>query len=393
MFEFLKTAPPDKILSLSAQFNADPRPGKVDLGVGVYRSATGETPVMSAIARAEAILLSSQTTKSYLGLAGNIEFNDLLGRLVLGESAEKREVRTVQAPGGSGALRILGETLRRVAPGARIWLPDPTWANHKALLGAAGFELSEYPYFDPATGGVKFDEMVETLRTAAPRDIVLLHGCCHNPTGANLTPDQWSGLAALIGERGLFPFVDLAYQGFGYGLEQDAEGTRILARGVPEMAVAVSCSKNFGLYRERTGAAILIGDNARAADNALSQLLASARQNYSMPPDHGAACVRIVLEDEALRQEWMDELESMRLRMLTLRQGLAAALKRATNSDRFAFIAEHRGMFSRLGLSVEQVDKLRRDYAIYMVDDSRINIAGLPEDRLDAFAEAIASQS
>jgi aromatic-amino-acid transaminase len=286
-------------------------------------------------------------------------------------------------------LRILFELLRRARPKTTVWVSDPTWPNHIPMIEASGLKSASYPYFDGATGTVRFDAMMAALAQAPADDVVLLHGCCHNPTGANLTLDQWREVGKLIVDKNLFPFVDIAYQGFGEGLEADAAGVRALASVVPSMAVAASCSKNFSVYRDRVGCSILLAPTAAEADVAYSQLCSVARVNYSMPPDHGAAAVRIILTDPVRRAAWVSEVEAIRQRMIVLREGLAAALRTHSGSNRFDFVAQHRGMFSRLGLSVEQVHRLRAEHAIYMVDDSRINIAGLPDDRLDDVARAI----
>lgn len=391
MFESLSAAKPDAILALMATFREDPRTDKVDLGVGVYKDGSGNTPVMGAIRKAEALLHKSQTTKTYVGPAGDAGFNSAMIDLVFGDDAPKDRIRAAQAPGGSGALRILAELLRRARADATTWVSDPTWPNHVPLLGAAGLNLKQYPYFDAASGTVRFEEMIAALGAAKAGDIVLLHGCCHNPTGANLTAAQWDRVTDLVLEKDLFPFVDLAYQGFGDGLEQDAAGMRRMVAKVPEMAVAASCSKNFAVYRERTGSAFLLGRSPDEANIAIGQLLGVARGMYSMPPDHGAALVKLVLQSQELTTEWKDELESMRLRMLSLREGFAEALRRQSNSDRFDFLKHHRGMFSRLGATPEQVEQLRAEHGVYMVGDSRINVAGLPENDLDQLAAAILS--
>jgi aspartate aminotransferase len=391
MFEQLDLAPPDKILALIDLYRADARTHKVDLGVGVYKDRDGKTPVMGAVRKAEERLLRTQDTKTYLGLAGDVGFNAAISRLVFGNSIETSRLRVAQAPGGSGALRLLGELLHRTRPGATIWLSRPTWPNHLPTMRGAGLQTAEYAYFDAQSGTVDFEAMLADLAKAKAGDIVLLHGCCHNPTGANLTIAQWQRVAKLLVEKGLLPFIDIAYQGFGDGLEADAEGLRIVAANVPEMVAASSCSKNFAVYRDRVGAAMVLARNAAQADIAMSHMLAAARALYSMPPDHGAAAVRIVLDDPALRSDWQTELEDMRQRMLRLRVAFADALRRQSNSDRFDFIAEHRGMFSRLGLSEAQINRLRDEHAVYMVGDSRINVAGLPEDKLDDLAKAIVS--
>ena len=391
MFETLQPAPADKILALIGLYRADTRPGKVDLGVGVYKDRDGRTPVMRAVREAEKRLLASQDTKTYLGLAGDTGFNAAMIKLAFGGKADLSRIRAAQAPGGSGALRLVAELLQRSRAGATVWLSDPTWPNHLPVMRAAGLQVREYPYFDAASGTVRFDDMLAALRTAKGGDVVLLHGCCHNPTGANLEAAQWAKVADVLVERGLLPFVDIAYQGFGEGLDADAAGLRLLADRVPEMLVASSCSKNFAVYRDRVGAAMIMAKDGAQADVAMSQMLAAARALYSMPPDHGAAAVRMVLEDAALKADWESELEEMRLRMLRLRVAFADALRRQSNSDRFDFVASHRGMFSRLGLTEAQVERLRTEHAVYMVGDSRINVAGLPEDGMDELAKAIVS--
>ncbi|MCP4318126.1 MAG: aspartate/tyrosine/aromatic aminotransferase [Hyphomicrobiales bacterium] len=391
MFETMKPAPADKILALMAQFREDSRTNKVDLGVGVYKDKNGDTTVMRSIRAAEQRLFNDQTTKSYVGLQGDKEFCALMGDIVMGDAVPAGRLRVCQAPGGSGALSILAVMVNRARPGATIWLSDPSWPNHIPLLGGAGLNPQSYPYYDSATGLVLFDAMIETLGKAEAGDILLLHGCCHNPTGADLTIGQWQAISDLCNEKGLLPFVDFAYLGFGDGLQEDAAGLRLLAASVPEMVVAASCSKNFAVYRERVGAAMLVGANSEEADTAFSQLLSVTRSIYSMPPDHGAAIVRIALQDPELKADWMAELESMRTRMVGLRQDFAAALRKASNSSRFDFIANQKGMFSRLGLSPDQVGTLRNEHGIYMIGDSRINIAGLPGDGLDDLARAIVS--
>lgn len=391
MFETLQPAAPDGILMLMSLYRDDPRTDKLDLGVGVYKDVDGKTPVMRAVREAERRLHKTQASKSYLGLAGDVVFNELMIGLVFGEKAERPRLRAAQTPGGTGALRLLADLIAASRPDTTVWVPDPTWPNHMPILRAAGLTARTYPYFDGATGGVHFDSMIEALKGAAPGDVVLLHGCCHNPTGADLSTTQWEAVAALLAERGLTPFVDIAYQGFGDGLEKDAAGLRILAAHVPELLAAASCSKNFSVYRDRAGAALLLGRNAAEADTAYGQLLGLARGIWSMPPDHAAACVRIVLEDDDLRADWKAELEAVRLRMLSLREGFAEALRRQSNSDRFDFIARQRGMFSRLGLTGEQVSRLRAEHGVYIVGDSRFNVAGLPGDRLDALATKVVS--
>lgn len=391
MFETLKEAAPDGILMLMSLYREDPRPAKLDLGVGVYKDMDGRTPVMRAVREAERRLHETQTTKTYLGLAGDTVFNELMIGLVFGENADMSRLRAAQTPGGTGALRTLAELVNLSRPGATVWVPDPTWPNHVPILHAAGLKVQSYPYFDQATGGVAFDAMIEALKRLPSGDVVLLHGCCHNPTGADLSLDQWKVVAQVLGERGLTPFVDIAYQGFGNGLQEDAQGLRLLAQTLPEVLAAASCSKNFSVYRDRAGAAIVLGKNSAEANLAYGQMLGIGRSVWSMPPDHAAACVRIVLADDDLRSKWQDELETVRRRMLSLRTGFAEALRRQSNSDRFDFIAHQRGMFSRLGITGDQVKRLRDEHGVYIVGDSRFNVAGLPGDRLDELATKVIS--
>ena len=391
MFETLNPAAPDGILMLMSMYRDDPRADKLDLGVGVYKDASGKTPVMQTVRKAERRLHETQATKSYLGLAGDAVFNELMIGLVMGEKADRSRLRAAQTPGGTGALRALSDLLRLSRPDATVRVPSPTWPNHVPIVTAAGLKTGTYPYFNTTTNRVDFDAMMAALENLPAGDVVLLHGCCHNPTGADLTPEHWKPLAELLVRKGLIPFVDIAYQGFGEGLEQDAAGLRILADTVPELLVAASCSKNFSVYRDRAGAAIIMARNSTEADTAYSQLQGVGRCIWSMPPDHAAACVRIVLHDDDLRTNWKDELEAVRLRMLTLRTGFAEALRRQSNSERFDFIAAQRGMFSRLGLTQEQVVQLREKHGVYIVGDSRFNVAGLPGDRLDDLAAKVIS--
>jgi len=391
MFEALSDSKPDAILALMTAFRADPRENKLDLGVGVYKDSAGETPVMQAVKLAETQLLESQKSKTYVSPTGNPTFMSGMIRQVFGPNADLQRLRGAQAPGGSGSLRIIADLLRSARPEAELWVSDPTWPNHLPLMGAAGFTINTYAYYDSAACRADVDAMLASLEAAKPGDIVLLHGCCHNPTGADLSLDDWQRVIDLCKRQSLFPFVDLAYQGFGDGLEQDAMATRLLADQVPEMAVAASCSKNFGLYRERVGAAILMGADESEATRAFGKLTTVIRSNYSMPPDHGAAVTDIILNDATLNANWQQELESMRQRMAGLRQQFADALRKRTNSDRFDYIAQQKGMFSRLPLSKEQIDNLRDEHGIYMVGDGRINVAGLPENDMDSLAGAIAT--
>ena len=389
MLSNLKAQPVDKILGLAAAYRADPRDTKVDLGVGVYKNAQGLTPVMRAIKVAEQRIVDEEQTKAYTGLAGDPAFSEAMAGLILGADYPKERFAAVATPGGTGAIRQALELIQMAAPDATVWLSNPTWPNHPSIMKYLGVPVGEYRYFDNATRAVDFAGMMADLEGVKAGDLVLLHGCCHNPTGANLNLTQWGEVADFLNARGAIPFVDIAYQGFGDGLEADAAGVRLLAARVPEMLIAASCSKNFGIYRERTG--VLMALSPSSAEQSLTQtnLQFLNRQNFSFPPDHGARLVSIILNDEALRADWMEELEAVRLGMLDLRQQLADALRTRSGSDRFGFIAEHRGMFSRLGATPEQVEAMRADNAIYMVGDSRLNIAGLNAQTVPILADAI----
>ncbi|WP_170589232.1 aromatic amino acid transaminase [Ruegeria arenilitoris] len=389
MFENLKPQPADKILALMQMYREDPREQKIDLGVGVYKNAQGVTPVMRAVKAAEHRIWEEQQTKAYTGLAGDPAYADAMISLILGTSVPRANIAAVATPGGTGACRQTFELIRMANPSARVFVSNPTWPNHISILNYLGIETVAYRYFDEETRGVDFDGMIEDLKTANAGDVVLLHGCCHNPTGANLNMVQWQEVVNLINDRGLVAMIDIAYQGFGDGLNEDAQATRLVAASVKECLIAASCSKNFGVYRERTG--LLMAISADAGQTALNQgtLAFLNRQNYSFPPDHGARVVTTILMDEGLRADWMAELEEVRLSMLGLRRRLADELQRLSGSDRFGFLAQHRGMFSRLGAAPELVEKLRVEHGIYMVGDSRMNIAGLNEATVPILAKAI----
>lgn len=389
MLEALNQQPQDKILQLIAMYRDDPRSAKIDLGVGVYKDATGLTPVMRAVKAAEKKLWEVETTKTYTGLAGEPAYNAAMVTMILGSGFADRAA-SIATPGGTGAIRQALELVKLASPEAKVWLSNPTWPNHPSIIKYLGMKMAEYRYFDAATRGIDFDGLKADLAQVAKGDVVLLHGCCHNPTGANLTAAQWVEVAEILTARGAIPFIDLAYQGFGDGLEEDAAATRMIAARFPEMLIAASCSKNFGIYRERTGILIALTEPARKAV-VQGNLNFLNRQNFSFPPDHGARLVTMILEDAALAADWKAELEEVRLNMLSLRTQLAEELRRATNSDRYDFIAHHRGMFSRLGLSEAQVNELREKHGVYMVGDSRINIAGLNTRTVPILAAAIAA--
>ena len=389
MLENLTAKPVDKILTLMTTFKADPRQDKVDLGVGVYKDASGNTPVMRAVKEAERRILADQSSKAYTGLAGDPAFSAVMKDLVLGDSVPNERVAAIATPGGTGAIRQALELIRIAAPNATVWLSNPTWPNHQSIIKYLGMKMADYRYFDADTRGVDFGGMMADLEGVAAGDVVLLHGCCHNPTGANLTYDQMSQVIGLMQKKGAVPFVDIAYQGFGDGLSADAQTTRQIASSFGNCLIAASCSKNFGIYRERTGILMAVTKDADQQGLAQQNLAFLNRQNYSFPPDHGARVVTTILQDPNLRADWEAELEETRNGMLTLRQQLADELKRLTNSDRFDFLAHHRGMFSLLGTTPELVEKLRADFGIYMVGDSRMNIAGLNAQTVPRLAKAI----
>ena len=389
MLSNLTAQPQDKILALVGAYQADPRQDKIDLGVGVYKDATGATPIMRAVKSAEELLWQAQKTKSYVGLAGDPAFSTAMFELVLDGSVAADRLSAVATPGGTGAVRQALELIKIASPNAKVWLSNPTWPNHPSIVNYLGMPLAEYRYFDTETGSVDFEGMLADIKAIPAGDIVLLHGCCHNPTGANLTSEQEDQIITTLAESGAVPFVDIAYQGFGDGLKKDARFTRKIASQLPECLIAASCSKNFGIYRERTG--ILMAVSASASLQAITQgnMAFLNRQSFSFPPDHGARLVTMILGDQTLRSLWSTELEQNRINMLNLRQQLADELRQRTNSDRFDFLATHRGMFSRLGVSVDTVEILRADFGIYMVGDSRINIAGLNSNTVPILAHAV----
>ncbi len=389
MLEALTPQPADKILALMAKYKEDPRETKIDLGVGVYKNAEGVTPVMRAVKAAEQRIWEEQQSKAYTGLAGDPAYADALIGLVLGDAVPRGSVAAVATPGGTGAVRQAFELVKMANPNARVFVSNPTWPNHVSILNYLNIETVAYRYFDAETRGVDFGGMIEDLKQARAGDVVLLHGCCHNPTGANLNPVEWQAVIDVINAQGLIAMIDIAYQGFGDGLEEDAAATRLVASGVAECLIAASCSKNFGIYRERTGLLMAVTQDGTQTALAQSTLAFLNRQNYSFPPDHGARIVSTILTDEALRADWAEELEDVRLSMLDLRQKLADELQRLSGSDRFAFLAQHRGMFSRIGASPELVERLRAEHAVYMVGDSRMNIAGLNAQTVPILAKAI----
>ncbi|NVD07972.1 aspartate/tyrosine/aromatic aminotransferase [Vibrio sp. JPW-9-11-11] len=389
MFSHLPTPTLDPILSLSVAYRNDPRDEKVDLGIGVYKNSAGETPVMKAIQQAQDIVVATQKTKSYVGLAGCEEFNQSMINLLLDGTSAMDRVAAVQTPGASGALRMLGDLMKVAQPNTTVWISNPSYVNHRPVMEAAGLKVKHYHYFSPETKQVDVARMMDDLATAGPDDVVLLHGCCHNPTGADIDFDAWQAITELAQKNGFTPFVDIAYQGFGDGLEEDAKGLRYMADNVEEMLITTSCSKNFGLYRERTGAAIVVGQSQSDVNNAKGKLLTLARSTYTMPPDHGAALVKTILQNQSLTTVWKQELSEMQQRLLNLRQTLCNELRNNHNTSQFDFIESHKGMFTVLGFSQDQMARLREEFGIYGVGDGRINIAGLTEKDIPYVAQAI----
>lgn len=390
MFEQLTALPNDPILRLIGLYNNDTRADKIDVGVGVFRNPSGETPIMRAVREAEQRLHDSQTTKTYVSIAGDPLFNKGMVDLVFADSTDKSRIVAVQAPGGSGALRISADMLYKTMPNKTVWVSDPTWGNHIPIFEAAGFTIKKYPYLNPETKMVDEDKVIAALSELGADDIVLLHGCCHNPSGSDLSPAAWDRIAELTNERGFLPFIDLAYQGFGQGLDEDLYGTRKLAASVKNLVVTSSCSKNFGLYRDRVGCALLVTKDSHTAEVTKSHLTAAARVAYSMPPDHGAAIVAMILADTDLRQMWESELSEMRERILSLRSQLTKEMANITQSNDWDFIEQHRGMFSLLCLDKQQTDTLIEKDSIYIVGGGRINIAGLQnEAQVKRFAQCL----
>jgi aromatic-amino-acid transaminase len=373
----------DSLIALIGMVNADPRPDKIDVGVGVFRDGAGNTPILKVIKEAEKRLRETQVTKAYLGSAGDKRYTELLRPIVLGEHASDDRIVGLQTPGGCGALRLGFELLAAANPTARVFIGGPTWPNHPPIVRAVGLHPVEYPYYERGQGAIRFEDMLESLSGGEPGDIALLHGCCHNPTGADLSEDQWRQVARVVADRGLVPFVDMAYQGFGRGLEEDAFGLRLMLETCDEVIAAQSCDKNFSVYRDRVGSLWVKTPSPESSATAMAHLFQIAREMWSMPPDHGAACVRIVLDDPELRERWLVELTAMRDRINNVRQRIAAA------DPRLAFIGRQYGMFSMLPLSKEQVLKLRKDDAIYMADSGRFNVVGMGDAQIDRFIAAV----
>jgi len=391
LFESLQAASPDAILGLIAEHKNDPRAEKIDLGVGVYRSEQGETPILDVVKKVEQILVDTQDTKAYIGTAGAADFNVAMQALIFGENSPDDRLTTIQTPGGSGSLRVAAGMIARSSPGATVWASEPTWANHLPLLGGAGVKLKSYPYYDTTNHVIKIDEMLATLRTAPAGDIVLLHACCHNPSGLDPAAEEWRQITDVILERSLVPFIDMAYQGFAEGLDEDALPIRLMAERVPEMILASSCSKNFGLYRDRVGTLSILSADTATRDIVNSQVNNLVRTIYSVPPDHGAAVVSLILNDNDLRSAWIEEVSEMRNRLRNMRVLLNDALIAKAPGRDFSHLVRATGMFCFLGITAEQVKRLKKDFGVYMVDSSRINVAGITPLNVNYLADSIAA--
>ena len=391
MFEALEAAAADAILGLITEHKNDPRSDKIDLGVGVFRTAEGETPVLDVVKQAEQRIIDTQQSKAYIGTAGDPDFNALMQDLTFADAADADRVLTIQAPGGSGALRVAAGLILRARPGARVWVTDPTWANHIPLLGGAGLELEPYPYYDDENHVIRVDDMLDALSKMPAGDLVLLHACCHNPSGVDPREDDWRAIADIIVERDLVPFVDMAYQGFAHSLNDDAFIVRHLAGLLPEMIVTNSCSKNFGLYRDRVGSLSVLCADKASRDIVNSQVNNIVRTIYSVPPDHGAVVVATILGDSELKAAWRVELAEMRGRLREMRVLLNDALKEKAPARDFSHLVRARGMFCFLGIAEDQVDRLKKEYGVYMVGSSRINTAGITARNVNYLADAIAA--
>jgi aspartate/tyrosine/aromatic aminotransferase len=379
----LEPVPADSLIALIGMVNADPRPDKIDVGVGVFRDGAGNTPILKVMKEAEQRLLDTQVTKAYLGLAGDKRFAELLRPILLGEHAGDDRIAGLQTPGGCGALRLGFELLATVNPRARVFLGTPSWPNHAPIIHAVRLETVEYPYYERGQGAIRFEDMIGALRAGEPGDIALLHGCCHNPTGADLSEDQWVEVRDAVLDRGLIPLVDIAYQGFGRGLDADAFGVRLMLEACEEVIVAQSCDKNFSCYRDRVGSLWVKTGSVEATTTAMGHVFQRSREMWSMPPDHGAACAHVILEDRGLHARWLVELDGMRNRINSVRQRVAAA------DPRLAFIGRQFGMFSMLPLSPEQVLRLRTDHAIYMAESGRFNVVGMSDAQIERFSAAV----
>jgi len=393
MFEQLEVAPPDSILGITEAFLKDSNPGKINLSVGVFKDESGQTPILAAVKEAERRLVETEKTKNYLGIDGLPAFDAAVQRLAFGQGQELLKAGravTAQTPGGTAALRVAADFVQAIRPGATVWLSDPTWPNHPSIFTAAGLKVATYPYYDAASQGLALESMLAALEKASAGDVVLLHGCCHNPSGVDPNLQQWEGIAKVVASRGLLPLVDFAYQGFGDGLREDAAGMLIVAAAVPELLVCSSYSKNFGLYNERVGALTVVAKTAAEAERALGHVKLRIRANYSNPPAHGASVVATILGDPSLRTQWEEELTAMRERIHRMRHLFVEGLMKAGVKRDFSFLTNQRGMFSFSGLTPEQVKTLKEKHAIYIVGSGRINVAGMTEENMETLCKAIA---
>ncbi len=397
MFDSVPMAPPDAILGLTEAYKADPNPKKINLGVGVFQDESGRTPVLQSVKEAERRLIEEESSKSYMPIDGSPAYAGAVQRMLFGVDSAvvaERRAATSDTPGGTGALRVAGDYLHANHPGAALWLSDPTWANHRGVFTAAGLTIKTYPYLDAGANALNFDAMLAALREVPAGDVVLLHGCCHNPTGVDPSTGQWEQVAALLARRGVLPLVDFAYQGFSVGIEEDAAGLRAVAAVCPELLICSSFSKNFGLYRERVGALTVVGSTADATAAVQSQVKTVIRRNYSNPPAHGAAVVATILEDPALTARWRDELAAMRDRINGMRRAFRQWFDDRgvrLNPRGNAFITDQKGMFTMSGLTKDHVARLRDEFSIYIVGSGRINVAGITPGNLDYLCESIAA--
>ncbi|NND56459.1 MAG: aspartate/tyrosine/aromatic aminotransferase [Xanthomonadales bacterium] len=392
MLDKLSAVPPDPILGIISAHAADPSPKKIDLGIGVYRNEDGGTPILKCVKEAEKILNSTETTKSYLGPPGVAGFNSAMTDLIFGEDSavnSEQRVHTIQTPGGTGALRLGADLIKAAAPDATVWASDPTWANHDAIFPAAGLRLENYPYFDRQKSDLRFDAMMESLRSKGPGDVVLFHACCHNPCGVSPNEDQWREITDLTAEKGFLPMIDLAYMGFERGIEEDTVSVRLFTEKCPEVLVASSCSKNFAVYRERVGAISAVCDNPQKASDVVTVINSLTRKNYSMPPTHGTGIIDIILHSDELTALWREEVADMRNRINGLRNILSEKIANAGIERDFSFLQRQSGMFSFLGLSVDQIRRLREEFSIYTVDSARVNIASFNDSNMDYFVDAL----
>jgi len=392
MFEHLKAVPPDPILGILSAYAADPNPKKIDLGIGVYKNEAGATPMLECVLEAEKILIATQTSKSYLGPPGVVGFNSAMSDLLFGPDSDvlqQGRVRTIQTPGGTGGLRVAADLVKTAVPDAAIWASDPTWPNHMAIFPASGLPMHAYPYFDRLNSTLRFVDMMESLQQRGPGDVVLFHACCHNPCGVSPNPEQWEAITNLAAERGFTPMVDIAYMGFERGIEEDTLAVRLFSEKCPEVIVVSSCSKNFAVYRERAGAISIVCENDQKAADVQTVINSLTRKNYSMPPTHGPAIIDIILHSDELTKLWESEVTTMRNRINSLRKTLSEKIIASGISKDFSFLQRQSGMFSFLGLSVEQVHRLKNEFAIYTVDSARINVASFNDGNIEYFIDAL----